>query len=89
MSCEATYKLRSETKRLKEQIKQTLEFNQATKQIEPLEYIYICTTEYYQKQHKFKVGGVQTFDLLNQDLLNTTLVNQIAKLIFSSMLKRQ
>ncbi len=30
MSCEATYKLRSETKRLKEQIKQTLEFNQAT-----------------------------------------------------------
>ncbi len=68
MSCEATYKLRSETKRLKEQIKQTLEFNQATKQIEPLEYIYICTTEYYQKQHKFKVGGVQTFDLLKSRL---------------------
>ena len=65
---EATYKLRSETKRLKEQIKRTLEFNQATKQIEPLEYIYICTTEYYQKQHKFKVGGVQTFDLLKSRL---------------------
>ncbi len=41
MSCEATYKLRSETKRLKEQIKQTLEFNQATKQIEPLEYLHL------------------------------------------------
>ncbi len=42
MSCEATYKLRSETKRLKEQIKQTLEFNQATKQIEPVRIIYFA-----------------------------------------------
>ncbi|AAK82150.1 289L [Invertebrate iridescent virus Kaz2018] len=64
----AYIKLRSETKRLKQQIKRTLEFNQATKQIEPLEYIYICTTEYYQQQHKFKVGGVQTFDLLKSRL---------------------
>ncbi len=64
MSCEATYKLRSETKRLKEQIKQTLEFNQATKQIEPLEYIYICTTEYYQKHINLRLAVVQTFDLL-------------------------
>ncbi|QMS79738.1 hypothetical protein IIV6-T1_283 [Invertebrate iridescent virus 6] len=64
----AYIKLRSETKRLKQQIKRTLEFNQATKQIEPLEYIYICTTEYYQQHHKFKVGGVQTFDLLKSRL---------------------
>ncbi|UIB20710.1 putative BRO-like protein 2 [Cricket iridovirus] len=42
-------KLRSETIRLKNQIKRPLEFNQATKQIEPLEYIYICTTEHYQR----------------------------------------
>jgi MSV199 domain/T5orf172 domain len=61
-------RLRSETKRLKEQIKRTLEFNQATKCVEPLEYIYICTTEYYQRQHKFKVGGVQTFELLRSRL---------------------
>jgi prophage antirepressor-like protein len=65
---EATLRLRSETKRLKEQIKRTLEFNQATKCVEPLEYIYICTTEYYQRQHKFKVGGVQTFELLRSRL---------------------
>ena len=65
---EATLRLRSETKRLKEQIKRTLEFNQATKCVEPLEYIYICTTEYYQRQHKFKVGGVQTFELLKSRL---------------------
>jgi len=65
---EATLKLRSETKRLQEQIKRTLEFNQATKCVEPLEYIYITSTEYYQRQHKFKVGGVQTFDLLKSRL---------------------
>lgn len=65
---EQRLRLRSETKRFKEQIKRTLEFNQATKQIEPLEYIYICTTEYYQRQHKFKVGGVQTFELLRSRL---------------------
>ncbi len=55
-------KLRSEAKRHTEQIKRTLGFNQATKVVEPLEYIYICTTEYYQRNHKFKVGGVQTFE---------------------------
>jgi hypothetical protein len=65
---EQRLRLRSETKRLKEQIKRTLEFNQATKCVEPLEYIYICTTEYYQRQHKFKVGGVQTFELLRSRL---------------------
>ncbi len=65
---EAHMKLRSEAKRHKEQIKRTLEFNQATKVVEPLEYIYICTTEYYQRNHKFKVGGVQTFELLKSRL---------------------
>ena len=65
---QAYMKLRSEAKRHKEQIKRTLEFNQATKQIEPLEYIYICTTEYYQQHHKFKVGGVQSFKDLKSRL---------------------
>jgi prophage antirepressor-like protein len=65
---EAHSRLRSETKRYREQIKRTLEFNQATKTVEPLEYIYICTTEWYQRQHKFKVGGVQSFDLLKSRL---------------------
>ncbi|CCV02425.1 BRO-like protein, GIY-YIG domain [Armadillidium vulgare iridescent virus] len=65
---DACFKLRSETKRLQQQIKRTLEFNQATKHIEPLEYIYINTTEHYQRQHKFKVGGVQNFDLLKSRL---------------------
>lgn len=65
---EAHMKLRSETKRLKDQIKRTLEFNQATRQVEPREYIYICTTEHQQTQHKFKVGGVQTFELLKSRL---------------------
>lgn len=65
---EQRLRLRSETKRLREQVKRTLEFNQATKQIEPMEYVYMCTTEYYQRQHKFKFGGVQTFELLKSRL---------------------
>lgn len=65
---EACARLRSEAKRHKEQLKRTLEFNQATKCIEPLEYVYACTTEYYQRQHKFKVGGVQSFELLKSRL---------------------
>ncbi len=44
------------SKRLKEQIKQTLEFNQATKQIEPLD-IFTLHNRILPKQHKFKVGG--------------------------------
>ncbi len=61
-------KLRSETIRLKNQIKRPLEFNQATKQIEPLEYIYIAPLSTTNDQHKFKVGGVQTFELLRSRL---------------------
>lgn len=65
---EATAKLRSETKRLKDQIQRTLEYNQATKQVEPLEYIYIVTTESNQRKSKFKLGGCQSFELVKSRL---------------------
>ena len=65
---EAKSKLRSETIKLKEQVRKTLEFNQATKKIDPHEYIYIATTETNQRTSKFKVGGCQSFDLLKTRL---------------------
>ncbi|MGL5962687.1 MAG: BRO-N domain-containing protein [Cetobacterium sp.] len=65
---EAKAKLRSETAKLKEQVRKTLEFNQATKKIDPHEYIYIATTESNQRTSKFKVGGCQSFDLLKTRL---------------------
>ncbi len=85
---EAHMKLRSEAKRHKEQIKRTLEFNQATKVVEPLEYIYICTTEYYQRNHKFKVGGVQTFELLKSRLTQYNSGESTAKPISLSTLEK-
>lgn len=48
--------LRSETSKLKDQLRKTLDFNQATKKVEPSEYIYIVTTAQYQQTNKFKVG---------------------------------
>lgn len=65
-----TMTLRSESQKHKEQLKKVLEFSHATRKVEPLEYIYICTTEKYQKQNKFKVGGVGSFDLLKSRLSN-------------------
>ena len=65
---EAKSKLRSETSKLKTQLRKTLEFNQATKKVEPTEYIYIVTTSQYQKTNKFKVGGCQSFDLIKSRL---------------------
>jgi len=65
---EAKSKLRSETSKFKEQVRKTLEFNQATKKIDPHEYIYIATTESNQRTSKFKVGGCQSFDLLKTRL---------------------
>jgi hypothetical protein len=65
---DAKSKLRSETSKLKTQLRKTLEFNQATKKVEPTEYIYIVTTSQYQKTNKFKVGGCQSFDLIKSRL---------------------
>jgi hypothetical protein len=45
----AKSKLRSETSKLKNQLRKTLEFNQITKKVEPTEYKYIVTTSQYQK----------------------------------------
>jgi hypothetical protein len=41
----ACAKLRSETQRYRNHIKKALEFNQATKKVEPLEYVYVATTD--------------------------------------------
>src|SRR5579864_6245729 len=64
----ACAKLRSETQRYRNHIKKALEFNQATKKVEPLEYVYVATTDRYQDHHKFKIGGTATFELLKSRL---------------------
>jgi prophage antirepressor-like protein len=64
----ARAKLRSETQRYRNHIKKALEFNQATKKVEPLEYVYVATTDRYQDHHKFKIGGTATFELLKSRL---------------------
>jgi len=61
-------KLRSETLKLREQLRKTLEFNQATNKVEPSEYIYVVTTAQYQRTNKFKVGGCQSFELVKSRL---------------------
>jgi prophage antirepressor-like protein len=65
---DAKSKLRSETSKLKDQLRKTLDFNQATRKIEPTEYIYIATTDQYQQTNKFKVGGCQSFELVKSRL---------------------
>src|SRR5579864_3608946 len=65
---EACAKLRSETQRYRNHIKKALEFNQANKKVEPLEYVYVATTDRYQDHHKFKIGGTATFELLKSRL---------------------
>jgi prophage antirepressor-like protein len=65
---DARSKLRSETSKLKKQLRKTLDFNQATKKVEPTEYIYVATTSEYQQTNKFKVGGCQTFELVKSRL---------------------
>jgi hypothetical protein len=52
----------------KEKLQRALKFNQATKQVEPQEYIYIATTEQYMLETKFKPGGCGTFDLVKSRL---------------------
>jgi hypothetical protein len=65
---DAKSKLRSETSKLKDQLRKTLDFNQATKKVEPSEYIYIVTTSQYQQTNKFKVGGCLSFELVKSRL---------------------
>jgi hypothetical protein len=52
----------------KEKLQRALKFNQATKQVEPQEYIYIATTDQYMVENKFKPGGCGTFDLVKSRL---------------------
>lgn len=52
----------------KQKLQRALNFNQATRQIEPQEYIYIATTDQYSLENKFKPGGCSTFDLLRSRL---------------------
>lgn len=52
----------------KEKLQRALKFNQATKQVEPQEYIYIATTDQYMPENKFKPGGCGTFDLVKSRL---------------------
>jgi prophage antirepressor-like protein len=52
----------------KEKLQRALKFNQATKQVEPQEYIYIATTDQYMVETKFKPGGCGTFDLVKSRL---------------------
>jgi hypothetical protein len=58
---EKEQRLKSEQE-AKEKLQRALKFNQATKQVEPQEYIYIATTEQYMLETKFKPGGCGTFD---------------------------
>jgi hypothetical protein len=55
-------------KEAKEKLQRALKFNQATKQIEPQEYIYVVTTDNYSPENKFKPGGCETFKLLKSRL---------------------
>ncbi len=83
-------KLRSETIRLKNQIKRPLEFNQATKQIEPLEYIYICTTAALPTTNtSSKLVEYKHLNFFVLDLLNTTRGNLILKVISLFTLEKQ
>jgi prophage antirepressor-like protein len=55
-------------KKAKEKLQRALKFNQATKQVEPQEYIYIATTDQYMLESKFKPGGCGSFDLVKSRL---------------------
>jgi prophage antirepressor-like protein len=61
---ELEYKIRS----VSEQIQKTLDFDRATHRVEPTEYVYVMTTEDYQRRNKFKVGGCQTLNLVKSRL---------------------
>jgi hypothetical protein len=52
----------------KAKLQRALAFNQATKVVEPTEYIYIATTSAYARENKYKPGGCATFELLRSRL---------------------
>ena len=52
----------------KEKIARCLKFNQATRMVEPREYIYIATTDAYSRDNKFKPGGCSAFNLVKSRL---------------------
>jgi hypothetical protein len=52
----------------KAKLQRALAFNQATKVVEPTEYIYIATTTAYARENKYKPGGCATFELLRSRL---------------------
>jgi hypothetical protein len=58
--------------RIEQEAKATLQralaFNQATKVVEPTEYVYIATTTAYARENKYKPGGCATFELLRSRL---------------------
>jgi prophage antirepressor-like protein len=61
--------LKEQTEReTKEKLARYLKFNQATRQVEPQEYIYIATTDAYARESKFKPGGCSTFNLVKSRL---------------------
>jgi hypothetical protein len=64
---EKQQRLKSEQE-AKEKLQRALKFNQATKQVESQEYIYIATTDQYMLENKFKIGGCSTFDLVKSRL---------------------
>ena len=48
----------------KKKLEKALKFNQATKKVEPKEYIYIVSTDRYIPENKYKPGGAASFNLL-------------------------
>jgi hypothetical protein len=52
----------------KEKMARCLKFNQATRMVEPREYIYIATTDVYARDNKFKPGGCSAFNLVKSRL---------------------
>jgi flagellar biosynthesis GTPase FlhF len=48
----------------KKKLEKALKFNQATKPVEPQEYIYVVTTDRYIPENKYKPGGAASFNLL-------------------------
>ena len=67
LSFEKEQRLKVETES-KAKLERALKFNQATKQVEPQEYIYVATTDVYSLENKFKPGGCASFDLAKSRL---------------------
>jgi hypothetical protein len=59
---ERQQRLKSEIE-AKQKLEKALKFNQATKPVEPQEYIYVVTTDRYIPENKYKPGGAASFNL--------------------------